>query len=156
MTNLNLKKVLEDEDEDFLTKSFTIWDEAFAVMLLLNYEERWKNQVKFPTDKREELNKDPLYKTKFMSSNKGYSKCSWSEEGIALYKEWYGKIARLRACASTGKLLEGRVLETLKEAKKGGKNRNKNKTSIVQNLPIVGGALQAKLVALVATNAVSV
>ena len=131
-------------------KAFTVSDEAFAIMLLLNYEKRWSNQVRVPTTKREDLNKDPLYETKFTSSTKGYSKCSWSEEGIALYNEWYGKIAKLRAFGSTGELLEGKVLDSMNEKKK--ISKKKAKRGVLQNLPVVGGALQAKLAALAAGN----
>lgn len=154
-TELKRKEAEIDEDVDFISKAFTISDEAFAVMLLLNYEKRWSNQVKFPTKSREELNKNPLYETRFTSSTKGYCKCSWSDEGIALYNEWYGKIAKLRALASTGKLLEGMVMDSMKESKKilGRKSKKKN---VVQNMPVVGGALQAKLAALAAGKTASV
>ena len=152
VTDMNLKEVEMNEDRDFISKAFTVSDEAFAVMLLLNYEKRWSNQVKFPTSKREELNKDPLYETRFTSSTKGYSKCSWSEEGIALYNEWYRKISKLRASHSTGKILEGKVLDFINEKKKS--TKRKAKKDVLQNLPVVGGALQAKLAALAAGNTV--
>ena len=59
---------------------FSVSDEAFAVMMIDNYEERWKLQT-IEKDKKK-WRSDPNYQAKYTSSTKGVHNNSWSEEGM--------------------------------------------------------------------------
>ena len=73
---------------------FSVSDEAFAVMMIDNYEERWKLQT-IEKDKKK-WRSDPNYQAKYTSSTKGVHNNSWSEEGMKSFYDWCRKIQELR------------------------------------------------------------
>ena len=73
---------------------FSVSDEAFAVMMIDNYEERWKLQT-IEKDKKK-WRSDPNYQAKYTSSTKGVHNNSWSEEGMKSFYDWCHKIQELR------------------------------------------------------------
>ena len=142
LTELLSKQVHNMGYEDFITKTYTASDEAFAIMLVVNYEQRWRNQVLVPTKDKNELAGNPIYATKYTSSKRGYCKLPWASEGIGLYNTLVAKIERLRARPRTGLELESVLKKGLKTKKS--KSR-KRKVELIETRPVVGGALQQKL-----------
>lgn len=87
---------------------FLVSDEAFAVMMIDNYEERWKFQT-IEKDKKK-WRSDPNYQAKYTSSTKGVHNNSWSEEGMKSFYDWCRKIQELRKDKKSGMVLEEEVL----------------------------------------------
>src|SRR5210317_2404502 len=98
---------------DIVSRAYNPSDEAFAIMLLVNYERRWRNLLLHPTKSRRDLNNKEEYKKKYTSSTKGYSKLSWGQDGVAEFNKWIDEVVRLRGATRTGKLLEARVEKTM-------------------------------------------
>lgn len=142
LTELLSKKVYDLGYEDFITQTYTSSDEAFAIMLVVNYEDRWRNQVLTPTKDKNELNNNPMYSTKYTSSKRGYCKLPWAKEGIELFNELVSKIETLRAQSRTGKGLEAILKNDMNEKKK---SRRKRKREVIETRPVMGGGLKAKL-----------
>lgn len=140
-TELLSKQVADQNHSDFITKTFTASDEAFAIMLVVNYENRWRNQVLYPTTNKNVIATDPKYATKFTSSKRGYCKLPWSSDGIELYNSLVAKVEKLRSNSRTGFVLES-LIKTDFATKKKSKRR---KLEVIETRAVMGGALQAKL-----------
>lgn len=139
------KQVEKMGHPDFVSRTFTASDEAFAILVVVNYEKRWRNQVLHPTKDRKKLRDDEIYRTKFTSSKRGFSKLPWDEEGIKLYNDTMKKIEGARGNKQTGVLLESWLKNDLENSKQKKKN---NRRVIVETQPVIGGALQQRLAAL--------
>ena len=142
LTELLSKQVSDMGYNNFITKTYTPSDEAFAVMLVVNYEKRWRSQVLHPTKDKNVLATDPLYATKYTSSKRGYCKLPWASEGIELFNDLVAKIEKLRTQPKTGLELETVLKEELHGNKK---SRRKRKVEVIETRPVMGGALQQKL-----------
>ena len=138
LTELLSKQVANQGYHDFITKTYTASDEAFAIMLVANYEDRWRNQVLHPTKDKNELASNPIY----TSSKRGYCNFPWASEGIALFNWLVARIEKLRAMERTGLHLEALVKKELGEGKK---KKRKRKAEVIEERPVMGGALQQKL-----------
>ena len=144
LTELLSKQVQNMGSEDFISKTYTMSDEAFAILLVVNYESRWCNHVLHPTNDKNMLATDPLYETKFTDSKRGYCKLPWTTEGIELYNTLVEKVGRKRSNRLTGVALESVLKKEFTEKKK----NKKRKQEVIETKPVVGGALQRKLAAL--------
>ena len=144
LTELLSKQVQNMGSEDFISKTYTTSDEAFAILLVVNYESRWRNHVLHPTNDKNLLATDPLYATKFTDSKRGYCKLPWTTEGIELYNTLVEKVGRRRSNWLTGVALESVLKKEFTEKKK----NKKRKQEVIETKPVVGGALQRKLAAL--------
>ena len=142
LTELLSKQVANQGYHDFITKTYTASDEAFAIMLVANYEDRWRNQVLHPTKDKNELASNPIYASKYTSSKRGYCKLPWASESIALFNSLVAKIVKLRAQGHTGLQLKALVKKELGEGKK---KKRKRKAEVIEERPVMGGALQQKL-----------
>ena len=141
-TNIAAQNVRENGYHDFITRVYTESDEAFAVLMVSNYEQRWRNQHQHPTRDKRLLKRDPLYATKYTSSVRGYCKLPWSSTGIKVFNDQISKIGKLRAAQRTGIQLEARILKEVSV----GKIRRKRRTrEVIETRPVVGGALRRKL-----------
>jgi len=128
---------------DIVSRAYKPSDEAFAIMLLVNYEKRWRNLVLHPTKSRSALNSGELYATKYTSSMRGYSKLSWKQEGIEEFNRWIRDIVELRKEAKTGRLLEECVERTISGRRKSRVKRRDHE--VIQVLPTMGGDLMREL-----------
>ena len=142
LTDMLSKQVFDLGYEDFVTRAYTPSDETFAVMLVVNYEQRWRNQVLTPTKDKNELATNPIYAAKYTTSRRGYCKLPWASEGIELFNSLVAKIEKLRSQPKTGLQLEGVLKKELNQKKK---RRRKRKAEVIETRPVVGGALQQKL-----------
>ena len=62
LTDSLSKKVHQMGYNDYISRTFTALDEAYAILLVLNYESRWKNMVIHPTKDRKRLDNEELPK----------------------------------------------------------------------------------------------
>ena len=126
LTNMLFSQTLDLGHNDFISRSFTVSDEAFAILMVLNYEKRWQNQILHPTKDCKELASNPLYACRWTSSKDGYSKISWKSDGIATYNDLMENIEKLRGVPMTGLLLETKVKRDFEDGKmnKSGKKVN--------------------------------
>ena len=147
LNNVLLEQATEIGYRDFISKVFTVSDEAFAILMVLNYEKKWRNMVLTPFEDKKDLNTNPLYATRWTSSNKGYSKLPWGNEGVTKYNELVELIGKLRAVPQSGVELEEKVLEDF-ESKKTCRKKKKKRKEVIETRPVMGGALQKKLAAL--------
>lgn len=145
LTKKRRQQVLEKGDWNFITKVYTVSDEAFAILIVLNYEHRWRNLVTHPTKNAAKLATDPLYSCPWTSSRKGYSKLPWKSEGIDRYNELLAKIEELRGNPRSGVHLERRIKEDMESKKP---KRKRQRMEIASSKPVLGGALRKKLAAL--------
>ena len=83
---------------------FTVSDEAYALIILINELHVWKEQIK----EKKNQNKNNL-KRKFVSPRSG-KKDSWSNEGRIMYNNLCRKIKDLRSNESTGNNIENELL----------------------------------------------
>lgn len=90
-----------------LSEIFTVTDEAFGIMLLENYEERWNKQY-LESDKTKWRNKD--MNAKYTSSKNGVKTNTWSTEGRNKFCDWCKRVEILRKEESTGKQVEHELL----------------------------------------------
>ena len=125
-------------------------DEAFAILIVMNYEKRWRNQVLCPTKDRKELATNPLYSCKWTSSQKGYCKLPWKKEGVDAFNTLNIRIQQLRAKPLSGYKLEAKIKKELEEEKLSWKRA---RSEIIEITPTMGSALKQKLEALRKTNA---
>ena len=146
--NFELTGVLAKEVgyKDFISKVYTVSDEAFAILVILNYEQRWQNVVEFPTKERKKLSTDKLYQCKWTNCRKGYAHMTWDKEGIDTYNDLVTNISSLREDKLTGYKLEARVKADFEELKKPCGRGKKKQT--IESRPVMGGALREKLAAL--------
>ena len=91
-----------------LSNVFSVSDEAFALMIVENYEKRWKLQLSH-TDKKL-WKTDPCYQAKYTSSSKGVHKNAWSDDGIKRFFDWCRTIKDLRSKEKSGVVLENEIL----------------------------------------------
>lgn len=141
--NERAKRVYEEEDTNFISGVYSVTDEAFGLLMLKNYEKRWRNQVKYPRYKLKDLTTEDKYMAQFTSSLKGNAKLSWSGEGIRQYNEWMDKVEWLRGRKKTGVDMERFMFEKLEKSRKGGRRRRKN--AALEHVPQMGGDLARKL-----------
>jgi hypothetical protein len=100
------------KQEETVSNIFTASDEAFALVLLENYESRWRKQHKDPKSARlrgkEHAAASKEFKAKFTSSDDGLKLKSsgWSPQGIESYNEKLSAIGKLRGKPHTGAALE--------------------------------------------------
>ncbi|CAJ1965838.1 unnamed protein product [Cylindrotheca closterium] len=100
------------KQEETIGNIFTMSDKAFALMLLENYESRWRKQHEDPKSARlrgkEHAAICKEFKAKFTSSDDGLKLKSsgWSRQGIESYKEKLSSIGKLRRQSRTGAALE--------------------------------------------------
>ena len=146
LTGVLAKEVKDLGYKDFISKVYTVSDEAFAILVILNYEQRWRNVVEFPTKERSKLSTDKLYQCKWTNCQKGYAHMTWDKEGIDTYNDLVTNISGLREDKLTGYKLEARVKADFEELKKP-RGRGKKKQTI-ESRPVMGGALREKLAAL--------
>jgi hypothetical protein len=116
--NKRAKKVYDEEDPNFISGVYSVTDEAFGLLMLKNYEKRWRNQVKFPRYKLKDLTKEEKYMAQFTSSLKENAKLSWSGEGIRQYNEWMDKVEVLRGQKKQEWTWRGSCWKNWKRAKK--------------------------------------
>ena len=83
---------------------FSVSDEAYALIILINELHVWKEQIK----EKKKQNKNKL-KCKFVSPRSG-KKDSWSNEGRMMYNNLCRKIKELRSNESTGNNIENELL----------------------------------------------
>jgi hypothetical protein len=140
--NKRAKKVYDEEDPNFISGVYSVTDEAFGLLMLKNYEKRWRNQVKFPRYKLKDLTKEEKYMAQFTSSLKGNAKLSWSGEGIRQYNEWMDKVEWLRGRKKKGVDTERFMLEKLEKGQKGSR---RGKNAALEHVPKMGGDLARKL-----------
>ena len=88
---------------NFISDVFSVSDEACAILMLINYFDRWKMMAAEP-DKRKHKRKE--FDAKFTSSRKGSRTKSWSDEGRKTFNEWCFKIQELRKEESSGRMIE--------------------------------------------------
>ena len=144
LTDQLSKQVSEVGYLDFISKAYSASDEAFAILVVLNYEHRWRNQVLEPTKSRKLLATDPLYACKWTSSQKGYCKLPWESAGIDKYNELLGKIVKLRGTPRSGIDLEAMIKKEFEVVKP---IRKRKTMEVIEIRPKMGGALQQKLAA---------
>ena len=145
-----IKEVKDVGYKDFVSKTYTVSDEAFAILVVMNYEKRWRNQVLCPTKDRKELATNPLYSCKWTSSQKGYCKLPWKKEGVDAFNTLNIRIQQLRAKPLSGYKLEAKIKKELGEQKP---SRKRARSEIIEITPTVGSALKQKLEALRKNNA---
>ena len=151
VSSAKLDQIRQDEsDSNFLQRVYTDTDEAFGLLMVYNYEERWRNQVLFPTNSRELLNNSNLYKTRYTSSTNGYSVLPWDEEGVDLFNKWTGYIKTFRTDSVKGTLLEDTLWDTLEN--QGKRKKKKRKKKVIEKVPHIGGGITRKLAALRENN----
>ncbi|CAJ1946159.1 unnamed protein product [Cylindrotheca closterium] len=98
--------------EETISNIFTVSNEAFALVLLENYESRWRKQHEDPKSARlrgkEHAAISKEFKAKFISSDDGLKLKSsgWSRQGIESYNKKLSSIGRLRRQSRTGAALE--------------------------------------------------
>lgn len=80
----------------FLRQVFTPSDEAFGLLLVENYESRWRAQAADGQIKGE-WRKEKKYQAKYTSSNHGLKNVTWDEAGIESYNKKLEMIVGLRA-----------------------------------------------------------
>ena len=153
VTSRKRKEAESKGSQDYITKAYSPTDEAYAIMLVLNYEKRWRNQVIYPTKDRKLLNRDEKYTTKYTSSTKGFCKLSWAGDGVEEYNKWVTRVIKLREETRTGKLLEAKVKETIEGRSK--KRKRRKTEEVIRHVPTMGSGLQAQLAA-IAQNKTSV
>ncbi|CAJ1943743.1 unnamed protein product [Cylindrotheca closterium] len=100
------------KQEETISNIFTVSDEAFALVLLENYESRWRKQHEDPKSARlrgkEHAAISKEFNAKFTSSDDGLKLKSsgWSRQGIESYNEKLSSIGKLRRQSRTGAALE--------------------------------------------------
>ena len=90
-----------------LSEIFTVTDEAFGLMLLENYEGRWRKQNLEP-DKTKWRQKS--MNAKYTSSKNGVKNNTWSAEGRNKFCDWCKRVEALRKEDTTGKQVERELL----------------------------------------------
>ncbi|CAJ1968485.1 unnamed protein product [Cylindrotheca closterium] len=143
LTGRNSKQVYALGHQDFITQRYSPSDEAFALMLIANYEKRWRALVVDPTTDKKRLAGDEKYATRFSSSRRGYTKLPWGKEVVEILTQLEQKIELLRKVERTGTKLEGQVLADFEETKS---LRSRRKKQLVyKHRPVVGGKLGRKM-----------
>ena len=144
-----IKEVKDVGYKDFVTKTYSVSDEAFAILVVLNYEKRWRNQVLEPSKDKKELATNPLYSCRWTSSQKGYCKLPWKKEGVDTFNTLNTRIGQLRAKPWSGYKLEAKIRKELEKEKP---TRKRARSEIIEITPTMGSALKQKLEALRKTN----
>ena len=97
----------KDKGRKVLSNMFTVTDEAFAIMVVENYDQRWRKQHVEPDKKKwhsDEMN------AKYTSSRNGKRKNTWTKEGMQRYHEWCAIVAARRGREEYGKDLEEELM----------------------------------------------
>ena len=127
LTKKLAKQAEEDGVENFVSTVYTASDEAFAVLMVVNYEQRWRNHFKDGKVDKEDLETDPKYATKYTSGRRGNTILTWSKEGCDLFNDLQKKIATLRENPITGYQLDAYLQKDIKNSKPPNKKKNKRK-----------------------------
>jgi len=85
-----------------LSSVFTASDEAFALLLVDNYWERWVGLKKDPGGK---------YPARYTSSKNGRNSCGYTDEGVTKYNNLLKMVKEKRKEDRTGKYVEQRLME---------------------------------------------
>jgi hypothetical protein len=93
-----------------LSECFTYTDEAFALLVLINYEERWRSQysnlVRFP-DVSSGERKNRTFQASYTSATEGSRRGqSWSKEGLEKFNYLCHMIRRKRDHEISGQRME--------------------------------------------------
>ena len=77
---------------------FTVSDEAFALLLLYNYEGYWRQTEQLKRDgvTKDEMRASKTVRARYTTSHGGRSRLGWSDEGIKKYNELYDMVHSLR------------------------------------------------------------
>ena len=139
------KQVKEVGYFDFISKVYSTSDEAFAILMVLNYEDRWRNQILHPADRKQQK-EDPMYACKWTSSDTGFCKLTWKSEGIDKYNELLEKVDKLRDTPRNGIHLEAMIKKDFEKIRPS--RKRKKAPRVLESRPRMGGALHKKLAAL--------
>jgi L-rhamnose mutarotase len=105
--NANHTRYHAKKKKKLLSEIFTVTDEAFGLMLLENYEERWRKQHREP-DKKKWRQKS--MNAKYTASINGVKTNTWSTDGMNKFCEWCNQVQELREDYTTGRRVEEQLL----------------------------------------------
>jgi hypothetical protein len=89
ITNFKSKKM-----KTLISDCFTVTDEAFALLILLNSESVWRNQVKEPD--KTKWNSEEKFQFRFTKKNGGKRTNSWSNEGLKRFRQLCKTVKKAR------------------------------------------------------------
>ena len=89
-----------------LSEVFTVSDEAFALLLVDNYWEKWENVLKKDTLEKEKKADKSLFKARYTDSEAGRNEDGYSDEGLQKYNELVKMVSEKRNEQKTGEDLE--------------------------------------------------
>lgn len=105
-----------------VSKVFSPSDEAWVLLTMDNYRDRWLRMLENPESKDATENTvvdgkvtvwrkgahrlDPFFQAKYTSSQHGKKVSGWSDEGIQQFNWYVGEVKKLRALPLSGQLLE--------------------------------------------------
>jgi hypothetical protein len=106
VTNYRTNKV-----KHLLRECFTVTDEAFALLILYNSEDVWRNQLKEPD--RKKWRTDENFQFKYTRNNNGRKANSWNAEGIEKFNELCLMVQKKRQNETSGVKFERMIKELL-------------------------------------------
>lgn len=112
--NANITRYNRRKGKDLLSEIFTVSDEAYALTLLDNYEERWRRQSE---TEKSDWNKEGFPKPKYTDCKSGRKAQTWSKEGMETYNKWCHKIKEMRTKDESGLDLEEALRDEHSKAK---------------------------------------
>lgn len=96
------------KSKELLSKCFTVTDEAFALLILLNGEQVWRNQHG-ENDKKNWTG--PNFQYVYTKNRSGKKSNKWSEEGIGKFWEMCRLVKEKRQNRETGEAFEKEIKE---------------------------------------------